>query len=111
MKNPKFIRYLLRDRADLILLLVVISVIIKDFDQNFMWIGLVLYIFGVMWRMGTLMDTLNDNVTLMNLRVKLGLHPITGQIKYVYRTTFAKIVEAIFWLGTIGILVFYIMDK
>ena len=108
MKNFKFFRYLLRDKVDFIILLILIAFTIKDFQNNFYLLGLIVYLLGVMRRMGTAMDVINDNVTNKELRLKLGLSSIVGSERFIRRTIFAKITDAIFWLAILGMLVYVI---
>ena len=107
MKNFKFFRYLLRDKVDFIFLLVIIALLISDYDiQKSYFAIFIIYIIGVMMRMGMQADIINNNVTVPALRHLLKLPRIIGDVIFIRKTTFAKIVDVIFWLGTIGILVY-----
>lgn len=111
----KFIRYLLRDKVDFILLLVLISLLITQFNEFGLSEGIlsifILYVFGVTWRMGTAIDIINDNVIDRELRVRLGMHPIPGECYIKRKTWFARIVDIIFWLVLIGLLTYFVITN
>ena len=107
MKNFKFFRYLFRDKVDLIFLFTMLTLLISDIDIKKSFFAIfIAYIVGVMWRMGTAMDIINNNVTSPLLRQLLNLPSIVGDVKYIKKTTFAKIVDIIFWIVTFGILIY-----
>ena len=73
---------LFRDFVDTMLLLVMISFIVKeslDVRPDMFLIGIismfVLYILGVMWRMGAAIETLNENITDEATRLELHMLP------------------------------------
>jgi hypothetical protein len=110
----KTIRLLFRDKVDLLLLLTIIAISVKNLINggdlqpiNYIFI---LYIIGVMVRSASAFNLLNHNVTSLPLRWKLKLHPVPGELKEVRRTTFGTIVYLIFWLGTLSILVFWVLS-
>ena len=100
-QTPKLIRYLLRDKVDLILLLVLISLLITQFGSYSLMEGVlsmfILYILGAMWRMGTAMDIINDNVMNIQVRKQLGLHPIAGSYYNNKKPILSIIFDFIFW--------------
>jgi hypothetical protein len=107
----KIFRYLFRDKVDFILLLICIALMVKNFPGYAVLGIFVLYIFSVMWRMGNLMDIINENVTVKSLRQKLGLYPVPGVRPVKKLTIFGLIVTIIFWIGTIGVLVYFALVR
>lgn len=109
----KLFRYLFKDKVDLILLLFIVAMSVKNFTVTgkfeFVNALLILYILGTMYRMGALWDLLNNNVTVRKLRQDLKLHPIPGEINPIRRKGFGLVVYALFWVVLIGILTLYIL--
>jgi len=116
-KQPKLLRYLLRDKVDFILLLITISFLIagmKTFnsrnpnDFTVAWLGVfILYIIGVTIRTGTSMDIIDKYVYDPLVREELGLNRIMGVTYKPKSTVFAKIVDVLFWAALIGGLTYF----
>ena len=109
----KFLKLMFRDKVDLILLLVIIAISVKNLigggELQLINYIFMLYIIGTMVRMAASFNLLNENVTGYNVRTKLKLHPVPGEIIQIKRTTFGAIVHDIFWIGTLSILVIWVL--
>jgi hypothetical protein len=109
------INYFRRSGVDSILLLVSIAVAVKVSKDNpfasAMLCFLILYILGAIFRMGQMADLLNDNIINPITRARLGLGVRPGSIVVSKKTTFEKIVQAVFWLGFVAMLIFFMLDK
>jgi hypothetical protein len=109
----KVLSYFQRTGVDTILLLATICVAIKQYNVNDFAFALAcfysLYIFGTIFRMGQATDLINDYIWDKQVRRDLNLSSIPGEHYKEKLTTFAKIVKAIFVLGTIGILVAFLL--
>jgi hypothetical protein len=111
----KFFRYLIRDKVDFILLLILISLLIIEFNNSGLLKGIlsifILYVLGVTWRMGKAMDIINEYVIDRTLRISLGMHPIPGEHYIKRKTWFARIIDIIFWLALIVVLTYFIITN
>jgi len=103
----RLIKFIFRDKVDLIILFVVIAFLIRDFER-YAFLGIiVLYIIGVMYRMGIAMENLDLYVTNADYRKKLKLYPLIGFSYKPKGNTLSKVVEFIFWAALVGMLAYW----
>ena len=111
----KIINYFKRSGVDAILLLVSIAVAIKTWPDNHLAAAIsylfTLYILFSIFRMGQAADIMNDQITNPIVRARLGLGVRPGSIAVDKRTLFEKVVNIIVIIGTIGMLVYFTLNK
>lgn len=113
-------RYLNYDLIDLILLLLFISLLIRSMIGDWFRIspyiigGLVfaiIYILGLMFRMGSAKDMLNEYITDESVRRRLGMNPYSMRYRPVKRDLVGTMFRIVFIFGAMFIFITQIILK
>lgn len=111
----KLIEYFRRSTYDLIVLMIVIAIAIKMYNENILAFAILcfygLYIFSTIIRLGQSIDLLDEFIYNKNIRSELGLGPYPGSINKQKKTFLFKMVHILYWIAFISILVIFVLDK
>lgn len=100
----KLLRYLNNDLIDLCLLILFIILLVKSILEHFNTyiitgiVFVIVYILGVMWRMGGAKDLMNEMVTQYDYRITLGLSP-AWEMRHAKPTRDRDVIGMIFRYG------------
>lgn len=107
----KTFNYISRSGVDVIMILVSLSIATRIYKTNeFAWALLLfysIYIFAFILRIGQSGDIINDYVIDKDIRKKLNLHPIPGQVYKRKLNLLEKIASILFWTVTITMLILF----
>jgi len=113
-------RYLNYDLIDLILLLLFVSVLIRSLIGGWYSISpyiigslsfAILYILGVMFRMGSAKDLMNEYITDESIRRKMGMNPYSMRYRPIKRGLIDNIFRILFILGALFMFITQIILK
>lgn len=121
----KLFRYLRNSQVDVIILIITITLVVLFFIKNpyeadelpgignftpFMAL-LALYIFGFIWRIGVLVDLMDEHITDPQVRRQLKLGRFVGERKSRGKTDlFSTVLKMLIFLGGISIFVAFIIN-